>query len=94
MYSVNQKVHYLKAGSPAPAESVTVHGLKTAKSMGLIRVAGNVFECPSSQDFWKVTGNKVIRLSAPEVDNDEHLKPANKANPSRYLKDILAELEL
>jgi hypothetical protein len=94
MYSVNQKVHYLKAGSPAPAESVTVTGLKTARAMGLIRVAGNVFECPSSQDFWKVTGNKVIRLSSPEVDNGESLKPANKANPSRYLKDILAELEL
>ena len=94
MYSVGQKVHYLKVSSPSTAYSVTVSGLKIAASRGLIRVAGNVFECPSSQDLWKVNGNKVIRLSATEVDNNESLKPANKVNPSGYLKDILAELEL
>lgn len=94
MYSVNQKVCYLKASRSQAVESVTITGLKTAAAMGLVRIAGNVFECPSSQDFWKVNGSKVIRLSSSEVDNGESLKPANASNPSRYLKDILAELEL
>lgn len=93
MYS-NQKVHYLRAARSKPEESVTTQGLKTAAAMGFIRIAGNVFECPSTQDFWKVNGSKVIRLSSSEVDNGESLKPANVANPSRYLKDILAELDL
>jgi hypothetical protein len=92
MRSKNNQIHYLgrvKSTIP-PAEK----GAKQAASMGLVRIAGNVFECPSSKDLWKVEGSKVIRLSSSEVDNDESLKPANKANPSKFLKDILAELEL
>jgi len=93
MHSKNQTVYFLgrKAKSPIPP---TEEGLKKAASMGFVRIAGNVFECPSSKDFWKVDGSKVIRLTSSEVDNNESLKPANKVNPSKFLKDILAELEL
>lgn len=70
-----------------------MEGLKKAASMGLIRVAGNVFECPSTQDFWKIKGDKVIRLSGIEVDNNESLPPADVNNPSSYLREILADLD-
>lgn len=92
MHSKKQQVHYLgrKKSNTPPSDM----GVKQAAAMGLIRVAGNVFECPSSKDFWKVDGSKVIRLTSSEVDNDESLKPANTVNPSKFLKDILAELEL
>lgn len=93
MHSKNQKVHFL-GRSRSVKPPVEESGVKKASAMGLIRIAGNMFECPSTKDFWKVEGSKVIRLTSSEVDNDESLKPANTVNPSKFLKDILADLEL
>ena len=93
--NVNQPVHFLSGGGRKLASSklASEKGLKKAASLGLIRVAGNVFECPSSKDLWKVDGDKVMRVSSVEVDFNESLKPADTNDPSRFLKDILAELD-
>lgn len=61
-------------------------------SMGLTRVAGNIYECPSTKDFWKVQGNKVVRMVIDEVDNGEHLPAAPSDNPASFLADILGDL--
>lgn len=93
---VHQQVHFLSGneshGLPSLKEASS-KGVRKAASMGLIRVAGNMFECPSSKDLWKVSGDKVIRISGSEVDNNENLKPANEDDPKSFLASILAELE-
>lgn len=61
-------------------------------SMNLTRVAGNIFEAPSTRDFWKVQGNKVIKLTLDEVDNGESLQAAPSNNPASFLADILGDL--
>jgi hypothetical protein len=93
--SVNQPVHYLsgKTRKLASASLASDRGLKKAGQLGLIRVAGNVFECPSSRDLWKVDGDKVSRISSIEVDYNEKLAPADSEDPDKYLQRILAELE-
>lgn len=93
--TINQPVYFL-SGKPrklASAKQVSDRGFLKAAGMGLIRIAGNVFECPSSKDLWKVDGDKVMRISSVEVDYNESMKPADPDNPDRFLKDILAELE-
>ena len=63
-------------------------------SMGLIRCAGNVFECPSSADFWKVTGGgKIVRLSNDVVNNNESIEAAPVDKPQAFLTSILDDLE-
>jgi hypothetical protein len=63
-------------------------------SMGLLRVAGNVYECPSSQDLWQVTGGgKIVRLSGEVVDNGESIAAAPKDQPMEFLSSILDDLE-
>lgn len=62
--------------------------------LGLVRVAGNVFECPSTKDFWKVNGNKVVRLSGGAVDNGEKVVAADAAAPDDFLSEILSDLTL
>ena len=94
---IHQKVHFIgsasQESSPTPnsLKLASTKGLSKAASMGFIRVAGNVFECPSTQDLWKVSGDKVIRMSSTEVDNNEKLKPAT-GNPKEYLDELLADL--
>lgn len=61
-------------------------------SMGLMRVAGNVYECPSTQDFWQVAGGKIMRLSGDEVDNGESIAAAPKDQPMEFLSSILDDL--
>lgn len=61
-------------------------------SMGLNRVAGNIYECPSTQDFWKVQGNKVVRMATDEVDNGEKLQAAPSDTPANFLASILDDL--
>ena len=63
-------------------------------SMGLTRVAGNVYECPSSQDFWQVTGGgKIVRLSNNDVvDNGESIAAAPKDKPMEFLSSVLDDL--
>jgi hypothetical protein len=63
-------------------------------SMGLERVAGNIYECPSTKDFWKVTGNGgITRLTPGEVDNHERIAAAPSSAPSDFLDEILGSLE-
>ena len=66
--------------------------LRKAASMGLWRVAGNAFICESSKDFWKIRGNKIVRLVGDEVDNGDSLAAAPEDNPSGFLDDILGDL--
>ena len=93
--NINQSVYYLsgKPQSIPSAKQVSDKGLKKAAAMGLIRVAGNFFECPSSKDLWKVEGDKVKRVSSIEVDFNEKMGAASSEDPDGYLKDILAQLD-
>lgn len=61
-------------------------------SMGLNRVAGNVYECPSTKDFWKVQGNKIVKMVVDEVDNGEKIPAAPSDTPMDFLNDILGDL--
>jgi hypothetical protein len=61
-------------------------------SLGLNRVAGNIYECPSTKDFWAVQGNKVIRMATDEVDNGEKLQAAPSDTPASFLAAILDDL--
>jgi hypothetical protein len=61
-------------------------------SMGLFRVAGNVYECPSTADFWKVSDGKIMRLSGDEVDNGESIAAAPADKPMEFLSSILDDL--
>jgi hypothetical protein len=73
--------------------SVPVEAQRKIASMGLTRVAGNVYECPSTQDFWQVTGGgKIMRLSGDEVDNGESIPAAPQDKPMEFLSSILDDL--
>lgn len=103
--------HYAAAGiGTRPTEASTPsknHVASTPKlskeasaqvaELGMVRVAGNVFECPSTKDFWKVgDGGALVRLtSGEEVDNGEKIAPAPKESSASadFLQSILADLE-
>lgn len=57
------------------------------------RVAGNVYEAPSTRDFWKVQGNRIIKLVGNEVDNGESIPAAPDDKPAAFLAAILDDLE-
>ena len=61
-------------------------------SMGLSRVAGNVWESPSTKDLWKVSGGKIIRLSGEEVDNGEKISAAPSNDPMSFISAIMDDL--
>lgn len=61
-------------------------------SMGLERVAGNIYECPSTRDFWKVKGTSIVKLVGDEVDNGEAIKAAPKSNPRGFLGAVLDDI--
>ena len=73
---------------------------KTAKAtiarLNLQRVAGNMYECPSSRDFWQVTAEGGIRrlTESTSVDHGESLLAADATNPEDTLNTILADLTL
>lgn len=92
---IYQEVHFLSGENRklASSKQASTKGLQKAAMLGLLRIAGNMFECPSSRDLWKVNGDKVIRLSSTEVDFDEKMKPADSEDPKHYLASILAELD-
>ncbi len=61
---------------------------------GLQRVAGNLYECPSTRDFWKISDRGgITRLTADEVDNGEHIEAAPKEAGEDFLRDVLAALD-
>lgn len=57
------------------------------------RVAGNVYECPSTKDFWKMQGNKIVKLVGSEVSNGESIPAAPDDKPDAFLAHILDDLE-
>jgi hypothetical protein len=107
---MRRTVHYAAAGvgtRPSEAFTPSKNHLASEKKlskeasaqiaeMGLNRVAGNVFECPSTKDFWKVgdTGS-LVRLTSGEVDDGDRIAPAPKesAQTADFLQGILADLE-
>jgi hypothetical protein len=83
--------------SSAPTEhfktaSVTPELRQKIEEMGLVRVAGNAYRCPSTRDFWAVKGGKVIRITVDEVDNGESIQAAPADAPGNFLSSILADL--
>jgi hypothetical protein len=57
------------------------------------RMAGNVYECPSTKDFWKVQGNKIVKLVGNEVNQGESIPAASSDKPAVSLASWLDELE-
>jgi hypothetical protein len=57
------------------------------------RVAGNVYECPSTKDFWRVEGGKIKKLTGSEVEQGESIQAAPNDTPSAFLAHILDDLE-
>lgn len=93
-FNPNQKVSYIgRVKQAREEEAPSPYLIKKVAFMGFVHLAGNLFECKSSKDLWKVKGGKIIRLTDKEVDNKERVKPSNPDNPSKFLKDILSELE-
>jgi len=63
-------------------------------NLNLYRVAGSIYECQSDREFWKVKGNKIIRLvDADEVDSGQSIPAAPKNEPMAFLESIMNELE-
>ena len=95
--NIHQKVSFIggprKERKIASASSASDRGLKKAASLGLIRVAGNMFECPSTKDLWRVNGDKVIRITSTEVDNGEKLQAADASDPKNFLASLLSDLD-
>jgi hypothetical protein len=107
---MKRTTHYAASGlGTRPSESVSPsnnHYASTVKlskeasamiaEMGLQRVAGNVFECPSSKDYWRISKDGgLLRLTNGEVDDGDKIAPAPKesADTSDFLQGILADLE-
>lgn len=76
------------------AVSITPEIRSKIASMGLERVAGNVYACPSKQDFWAVKGNKIIKLVVDEVDDGSSIAAAPSNSPMDFLTNILDDLTL
>ena len=93
--NTDQQVHFLSGKSSKLASSTQASdkGMQKAASLGLIRVAGDMFECPSTRDLWRVNGDKVMRVTSAEVDFNEKLKAANEDDPKSFLSSILAQLD-
>jgi len=79
--------------SPRTRERADRAVAKVAYMMGLSRVAGNTFVCESTKDFWRVSGNRIVRLVGNEVDYGDKLVAAPEANPAEFLDGILGDLE-
>ena len=62
-------------------------------SLMMRRVAGNVYECPSTKDFWKVQGNRIVKLVGNEVNQGESIPAAPDDKPAAFLANILDDLE-
>ena len=77
----------------ASATPIPVSTRRKIASMGLQRVAGNIFTCESSRDFWAVTADGGIkRLCGGEVDNGESIPAAPKDQPLQFLESVLGDL--
>jgi len=78
----------------AAATSISPELRSKIALLGLERVAGNVYACPSKQDFWTVKGNKIIKLVVDEVDDGSSIAAAPSNSPMDFLTNILDDLTL
>lgn len=105
---MRRTVHYKAAGvgiqsveSLAPSSNhftgkLSKEASAQVEEMGMVRVAGNIYEVPSTKDFWKVSENGgLVRLTGGEVDNGEKMAPAPKESSqvADFLQGILADLD-
>lgn len=79
--------HFISAAPVAPAVKAKI------ASVGLVRVAGNCYTCPSTRDFWAVKGNSIMRLTGDEVDNGESIQAADETDPQGFLGHIMDDIE-
>jgi hypothetical protein len=84
---VFSKNHYASA-TPIPRDVQ-----ERIDALMMRRVAGNVYECPSTKDFWKVKGNQIVKLVGDEVSNGERIQAAPEDKPQAFLEHILDDLE-
>lgn len=62
--------------------------------LNLHRVAGNVFVCPSTKNFWEIKNGTILRISKEEVENNESVQAAPSDNPEEFLDEVLSGLTL
>ena len=74
--------------------SITASLSTQIKSHGLRRVSGNIFVCPSTQDFWSVKNGKIIRLIGMEIDSGDSITGAPADDPSGFISGLMGELTL
>lgn len=87
-----QKVGKMDSPTANHFRPATASAKKKIASLNLNRVAGNVYECPSTKDFWKVNGSSVIRISSKEVDNGEKISQSSSSFNAPN-DDIFSDLE-
>jgi hypothetical protein len=84
----------LPSGNHIKTASISKTAKRKIDELGLQRVAGNAWLCPSTKDLWRVNGDKVIRITTVEIDNNEELPATGSGDPSMFLTDVLADLTL
>jgi hypothetical protein len=85
--SVFQKNHF------ASATAIPQNIQHYIDEYSMHRIAGNVYECPSTKDFWKVQGNKIVKLVGNEVNAGESIPAASSDKPAISLAGWLDDLE-
>ena len=85
VFTVN---HFISAAPMAPAVKVKI------ASLGLVRVSGNIYEAPSTRDFWAVKGGKILKLTGDDVvDNGESIQAAPKNDPMGFMGSLMDDIE-
>ena len=75
-------------------KSITASMGSEIKRRGLRRVSGNIFVCPSTQDFWGVKNGKIIRLIGMEVDMGDAIQGAPADDPGGFITGLMGDLTL
>jgi len=81
------KNHYASA-SPIP--QAVQHYID---QFSMHRVAGSIYECPATRDFWKLSGNKIVKLVGNEVNDGDSIPAAPDDKPAAFLANLLDSLE-
>lgn len=85
-----------KKAAAQKAAALSKQAKEVIARMNLQRVAGNMYECPSTRDFWQVTAEGGIKRLAETttVDSGEKLMAADATDPESTLNTILSDLTL
>lgn len=76
------------------SKTVTASIGSQIKRHGLRRVSGNIFVCPSTQDFWGLKNGKIVRLIGMEVDMGDAIQGAPADDPSGFIQGLMGDLTL